>query len=234
MALRRMFSIEIVGSDQFLDMPTETRELYFHLGMYADDDGFLSPKKIIRMIGASDDNLKLLIAKGFVIPFESGVVVITHWQESNYIQKDRYKPTIHQLEYSKLSCIQNVYKLDTQGRVGKGRVGEVRKGKERIETGQAIVAKPPDEVNILLDFFKNTVNEHISFGNKTERKACADLLKTYGLEKTQAALLFIEEKRKTDRYLPVITTPYELWTKWAKIKQHLTTKTTKIIDLDNL
>lgn len=91
-----------------------------------------------------------------------------------------------------------------------------------------IVAEPPKEINELLNFFKETVNPHISFGNKTERKACADLLKVYGLEKTKSALLFLEEKRKTDKYLPTITTPYELWTKWAKIKQHLESlKTTK-------
>lgn len=134
-----MFSIEIVGSDIFLDMPTETRELYFHLGMYADDDGFLSPKKIIRMIGASEDNLKLLVAKGFVIPFESGVIVITHWRESNYLRSDRYKPTVHQLEYKKLECIQNVYSMDTIG-IPNGyqmdtqdRIGKDRIGKDRLE-----------------------------------------------------------------------------------------------------
>lgn len=90
------------------------------------------------------------------------------------------------------------------------------------------VAEPPKEINELLNFFKETVNPHISFGNKTERKACNDLLKVYGLEKTKSALLFLEEKRKTGKYLPTITTPYELWTKWAKIKQHLESlKTTK-------
>jgi hypothetical protein len=132
MANRRMFSIEVVGSDQFLDMPTETRDLYFHLGMYADDDGFVSPKKVVRMVGASDDSLKLLVVKGFVIPFESGVVVITHWKESNYIQRDRYKPNPYQLEYKKLACIQNVYRLDTECTP---RLGKVRLGKEELLTG---------------------------------------------------------------------------------------------------
>lgn len=91
-----------------------------------------------------------------------------------------------------------------------------------------LAAKPPDEVNQLIQFFKDKVNPHIQFNNKTERKACTDLINAYGLEKIKSALVFLEEKRKTDKYLPQITTPYELWTKWAKIKQHLTTKTPKI------
>ena len=88
-----MFSPDIVGSDAFLEMPTTSRELYFQLGMYADDDGFVSPRKIMRMVGASDDDLKMLIAKRFVLPFENGVIVIKHWRMNNYIRKDIYKPT---------------------------------------------------------------------------------------------------------------------------------------------
>lgn len=93
MAQRRMFSIKIVGSDAFLEMSTSSRELYFQLGMYADDDGFVSPKKVMRMIGASDDDLKLLIAKRFVLPFENGIIVVKHWRMNNLIRKDFYKET---------------------------------------------------------------------------------------------------------------------------------------------
>ena len=114
MARRRMFSSDIVNDDHFLDMPSEVQLLYFHLGMSADDEGFVSPKRVMRMIGASDDTLKILIAKNFVIPFESGVMVITHWRQNNYIQKDRFTPTIYHKEKVSLDCIQNVYKLDTQ------------------------------------------------------------------------------------------------------------------------
>ena len=131
MAERRMFAKTIIDSDAFLDMPTTTRLLYYDLSMRADDDGFInSPKKIQRMIGASDDDLKVLIAKKFIIPFESGVVVIKHWKIHNYIQKDRYKPTVYKDEMAKLeikdnnaysletNCIQNGYTLDTQVRLG--------------------------------------------------------------------------------------------------------------------
>jgi hypothetical protein len=88
-----MFSPAIVASDMFLDMPTSTQALYFHLGMHADDDGFIGPKKIMRMLGASEDDLKILLAKKYVIPFESGVVVIRHWKVNNLIRKDWYRPS---------------------------------------------------------------------------------------------------------------------------------------------
>ena len=130
MAERRMFAKTIIDSDAFLDMPLSTQALYFHLAMRADDDGFINnPKKIQRLIGASDDDLKLLIAKNFIIPFESGVMVIKHWRIHNYIQADRYKPTVYTEEKAMLSekenkaytldtkCIQDVYILETQDRL---------------------------------------------------------------------------------------------------------------------
>lgn len=103
MADRRMFSKTIVDSDAFLDMPLSTQALYFHLSMRADDDGFINnPKKIQRMVGACDDDLKVLIAKRFIIPFESGIVVIKHWKIHNYIRGDRKKATVYPQEMSML------------------------------------------------------------------------------------------------------------------------------------
>lgn len=108
MAERRMFAKTIIDSDAFLDMPLTTQALYFHLSMRADDDGFINnPKKLQRMIGASDDDLKLLAAKDFIIPFESGIVVIKHWKIHNYIRNDRYKPTVYQREKESLSIREN-------------------------------------------------------------------------------------------------------------------------------
>ena len=131
-AERRMFAKTIIDSDAFLDMPLSTQALYFHLSMRADDDGFINnPKKIQRMIGSSDDDLKVLIAKRYLLPFESGVVVIKHWKIHNYIQKDRYKPTVYTEEKSMLAVkangvytdrIQNGYSMDTQVRLGKDRL----------------------------------------------------------------------------------------------------------------
>ena len=137
MAERRMFAKTIIDSDAFTDMPLSTQALYFHLSMRADDDGFINnPKKIQRMIGASDDDLKLLIAKRFIIPFESGIVVIKHWKIHNYIRNDRYKPTVYTEEkamldskdngaYTEVDTIgipsdnQAVYHLETQYSIGK-------------------------------------------------------------------------------------------------------------------
>lgn len=140
MAQRRMFSRKITESDQFLDMPMSAQVLYFHINMQADDDGFVGNAKTIkRMIGASDDDLKLLIAKQFLIPFETGIVVIRDWKIHNYIQKDRYSETFYQHEKAQLEtlgnkqyqrmdteCIQNVSGLDTQVRLGKDRLGKER------------------------------------------------------------------------------------------------------------
>lgn len=138
MAERRMFAKTIIDSDAFLDMPLSTQALYFHLSMRGDDDGFINnPRKIQRMIGASDDDLKLLCAKNFIIPFDTGIVVIKHWRIHNYIQKDRYKPTAYTEERGQLTvkengaysldteCIQDGYSLETQVRLGKDSIGKV-------------------------------------------------------------------------------------------------------------
>lgn len=147
MAQRRMFSKKITETDTFLDMPMSSQCLYFHLNMSADDDGFIGNAKTIkRMIGASDDDLKILLSKEFLIPFENGVVVIKDWKIHNYIQKDRYNETIYKEEKSRLGeneskqyqrlqdmdtkCIQNVSSSDTQVRIGKDRLGKDRQEEE--------------------------------------------------------------------------------------------------------
>ena len=109
MAKRRMFSIEITESDSFCDMPLSAQALYFHLGMYADDDGVVNnPKKLARSLGASVDDLKLLVAKRFIIPIaESEIVVIKHWKINNLIQKDRYNPSKYQKELAMLELDEN-------------------------------------------------------------------------------------------------------------------------------
>ena len=145
MAQRRMFSKKITETDNFLDMPLSTQALYFHLNMGADDEGFIDKAKTIqRTIGASSDDLRILIAKGFVIPFDSGVVVIRHWRIHNYIRSDRFQSTMHQEEKKKIDfdktkianikafqdvipdVIPNGYQMDTQVRIGKDRLDKVR------------------------------------------------------------------------------------------------------------
>ena len=108
MAERRMFAKTIIDSDAFLDMPLSTQALYFHLSMRADDEGFINnPKKIQRMIGAADDDLKVLEAKNFIIPFESGIVVIKHWRIHNYIRADRMVETKYEEERQMLKIKDN-------------------------------------------------------------------------------------------------------------------------------
>ena len=108
MAEKRMFTQKIIDSDAFLDMPLSSQALYFHLNMRADDDGFVNnPKRIQRTVGASEDDLKLLIVKRFVIGFDSGVIVIKHWKMHNTLKKDRYNPTQYQEELQTLALKDN-------------------------------------------------------------------------------------------------------------------------------
>ena len=109
-----MFATDIVNSDPFLEMPASTQVLYFHLGIHSDDDGFVYPKKIMRMINAGEDDLKILLAKKFILVFESGIVVQKHWRVNNYIRPDRYKPSSHREEMAQLSTDRGmVYHLVT-------------------------------------------------------------------------------------------------------------------------
>jgi hypothetical protein len=147
MAKRRMFSMDVIDTDYFLEMPMSSQLLYFHLALRADDDGFISsPKRILRLTGASDDDLKLLLSKEFVIPFESGICVIKHWKIHNYIRSDRYNETIYQDEKALLLEENNVYKIKDKSGIpddipsdipnvstGKVRLGKVRLGKDRRE-----------------------------------------------------------------------------------------------------
>ena len=138
MAERRMFAKTIVLSDAFLDLPMSARCLYFTLGMLADDDGFVgNPKSIMRQCGSTADDMNILLAKRYVLGFESGIIVIKHWRMNNYLQKDRYNETTYLEEKATLTtdekgayiekdgtCIQPVYELDTQVRLGKDRLGK--------------------------------------------------------------------------------------------------------------
>lgn len=152
MAQRRMFSLQVIDTDLFIDMPATAQNLYFHLGMRADDDGFISNAKTLkRMVGASDDDLKVLCDKGFLIAFENGVVVISDWKINNQIRKDRYNPTRFQNELNHLRLENGRYiKLDrplkevgnqmaTNGKpdgnqmATQVRLGKVRLGKDRLD-----------------------------------------------------------------------------------------------------
>lgn len=156
MAERRMFSKKIIDTDAFLDMPLSAQALYFHLSMRADDEGFIgNPKRIRSMVGASEDDMKLLILKRFILVFESGVVVVKHWRIHNCIQTDRFKPTTYieerdtlaldgkkaYIEKTETECIQDVYNPEAQFRLGKGSVDESRIGEDNSADGAAPTPK---------------------------------------------------------------------------------------------
>ena len=208
MAERRMFAKTIVDSDMFIDMPMSARLLYYDLAMRADDDGFVnSPKKIMRFVGASMDDMNVLIAKQFIIPFESGVVVIKHWKIHNYIQKDRYKATSYQAEKESLTlkngtyytddlpdvsnldteCIQDVYSLDTQVRLGKDRL---ELGKDRVrdrvrdrdrdrERQELESAHAPENLPLEIAENKNNKNNENDFNNSDNKKPTRHKYGTY-------------------------------------------------------
>lgn len=148
-AKKRMFNVDIVGSDAFLDLPHTAQALYFQLGMRADDDGFVgNPKTIQRIAGTKASDLELLVKKRFLLQFPSGVVVIKHWKINNQIQKDRYTPTVYTEEYQSLyikdnkaytemdkGCIQSVSEMDTQISIDKDRLDKNSRGGEKHAHG---------------------------------------------------------------------------------------------------
>ena len=193
MAERRMFAKTIIDSDAFLDMPLSAQALYFHLSMRADDDGFINnPKKIQRMVGASDDDCKLLIMKRFVITFESGVIVIKHWKIHNYIRNDRYKPTVYQEEKALLEEKENKaytdalnaievgipsgYQMDTQDRLGKDRLDKVSIGED-----MACAKTTPQQI---VDLYNSICKSFPSVRSLSEarKKAINARLNTYTLD----------------------------------------------------
>ena len=225
MAERRMFAKTIVDSDMFIDMPMSARLLYYDLAMRADDDGFVnSPKKIMKFVGASVDDMNVLIARQFIIPFESGVVVIKHWKIHNYIQKDRYKATSYQAEKKSLTlkngtyytddlpdvsnldteCIQDVYSLDTQDRLGKDRLGKVRLelGKDRVrdrdrERQELESAHAPENLPLEIAENKNNKNNENDFNNSDNKKPTRH---KYGIYKN--VLLTDEDMEKLKSEFP--------------------------------
>lgn len=168
MAERRMFAKTIIDSDAFIDMPLSTQALYFHLSMRADDDGFINnSKRIQRMIGASEDDLKLLFVKNFVIPFETGVVVIKHWKIHNYIRNDRYKETVYLEEKNQLETkenngytlkknvgIPNGYQMDTQVRIEIGKSKDSKDKNSKVKDVDKEYFSNKELNDLFLDFLK--------------------------------------------------------------------------------
>lgn len=174
MAERRMFAKTIIFSDAFLDMPMSARCLYHALGMLADDDGFVNnPKSIMRQVGASTDDLNLLMLKKFVLAFESGVVVIKHWRIHNLIRKDRYNETKYVKEKSTLYLDENnaytqnpdglplVNQMATEVSIGKDSLGKDSLGQSTTTTGEA-----PSLTEVYVYFKASGVDDAITEADK--------------------------------------------------------------------
>ncbi len=201
MAERRMIAKSIIKSDLFLDMPATTQNLYFHMLLEADDDGFInSPKSIMRVIGAKDDDIKVLISKQFIIPFESGVLVIKHWKIHNYIQKDRYRPSLlpekallsvtANKEYVEnlgdvssmdTKCIQNV-------RVGKVSIGKSSIGKSSIGKNTYCPSLPSVAEDIVTFLNSMVGSNYKSTTSKTRKLIAARLAEGFTVDDFKAVI----------------------------------------------
>ena len=189
MAERRMFAKTIVLSDAFLDMPLSARCLYFTLGMLADDDGFInSPRSIMRQCGASDDDMRILLARKFVIAFESGVIVIKHWRINNYLRNDRYKETVYTEEYKQLTTEKNgAYTLGIPSN-GIPSIGKVSIGKNSIEDRAPVEPVPLNDGTDWLP----TLNEYEEY-----KRLYASVNVANEFKKIRAWCLSNPAKRKT-------------------------------------
>lgn len=209
MANKRMFCLDIVNSDAFLDMPLSAQALYFHLGMRADDDGFIgNPKSIQRLAGASQEDLMLLITKRFLIAFDNGVIAIKHWRMNNYIQKDRKKDTVYlellnslevkengsYTEKKKMDtvCIQDVSEMDSQNSIDK-----ISIDKDSIEIDNS--CSSVDEAS---EFFEKIWKEYPNKKGKTQVKAShKKALFKIGYERLVRAIQKYDDGVKDKQYL---------------------------------
>lgn len=227
-----MMSKSIIKSDTFLDMPATTQNLYFHMLLDADDDGFINaPKSIMRMIGAKDDDMKVLAAKQFVIPFESGVVVIKDWKIHNYIQNDRYKPStlperdLLNIQKDKTYTLKgDVSRMDTEciqtvsigkdrlgkDRLGKDRIGKVREGKDRLDISCHVSHDDVDKSHF-------EIIEYLNIKTGSKFKATT---KPY----IQAIRSRLKEGYTVDDFKTVIDKKCREW-KGTKLEKYLTPKT---------
>ncbi|MBD5392971.1 MAG: DNA replication protein [Lachnospiraceae bacterium] len=182
MAEKRMFAKRIIDSDAFLDMPLSTQALYFHLSMRADDDGFVdNPKKIQRVIGASADDLKLLMAKRYILAFESGVIVIKHWRMHNTLRMDRYKPTVYQEEMSTLAIKKNMSyteaerlaEIDSGKPCGNQSATQIRLDKNSIDKDNKDIAEKTPSVppyQEIIDYLNEKTNSHYRHTTKATQR----------------------------------------------------------------
>lgn len=235
MAQRRMFSPDIVCSDAFLDMPSSSQSLYYCLGMYADDDGFINPRKYMRMLGASEDDLKILLAKRFLLVFEDGVVVIKHWKINNLVRKDWYRPTLYTEHKKELFIKENgSYTLEptkgiplvnemlttslTEDRIDQVRIDSVPQNFEIVKDEPTKPKRVTPVAEVVFKIFKEEFGKYpLNWKtNRTQRTAAENLWNERGEVQIRKALRFHREN-KDEPFCPTITSPWDLDSKWLKL-----------------
>lgn len=214
-------------------MPQSSQNLYFHLGMNADDDGFCEHFTIMRMTDSKPDDLKILQAKSFINVFDDRVLVITDWKENNYLRADRYTASkyleIYKSELRLLSDNQMYTTGIPNGDTGKDRLGKDRLGNntETSSEGKKTTYNRLGE-EILKAFEVVDPKNKTYYGNTTQRKACDFLLEEYGLEQVLKVINIIPQANRLP-YMPVITTPVQLRDKWSALEAGLRKKKSEII-----
>lgn len=241
-----MFSKDILQNDVFLDMPLTSQALYLHLNINADDDGFVSPRRVMRMIGASDDDLKILIAKRYLLSFESGVVVIKHWPISNTVRKDRYRKTTFKSElsmltknefgaYTEISKITTVVaeisevgnqmaenrqpngnQMATQVRLGKYKYLDKSKYYSAAEKQPAPAVKTKD-IDDLFALWEQEIGYAITAQVKTNRQYAGKIIKEYPAEEIKP-MLKVVSLSQDDQYAPRVNNLVQLYRKWDDLK----------------
>lgn len=215
MAQKRMFDKIITNDDNFLEMPNSTQALYFHLSMNADDDGFVNNwKSIMKITGTKEDDLKILISKSYLIPFDSGILVIKHWRINNYLRGDRYRPTQFQKEFNMLENHENkAYQLKSEWstigiplvnpdkiRIDKNRIEKNKEEENSIEdTKMSLKTDKIDKMSLKTDNLSSNDSLAIASPTPTENKkeVFNNFLNIYNEECTNLPkCLKITEKRK--------------------------------------
>ncbi len=242
MAHKRMFSKDITTSDSFRDMPESTQNLYFHLGMEADDDGFLGNyKTLMRGIGSAEDNLKILIAKRFVIIFPSKIIVVKHWLMNNTIRKDRYSETKYLDEKQALivkgngsyterlvSGKPNGNQVATQKRIEEDRIEEDRI-EESEHSSQKVKSGKHSSLgaDVIKAFETVDAKNKTYYGNKTQRASADFLVSEYGFKKVGEVIGILSKTNKIP-FFPKINSPYDLKEKWQKLSDAIDTEKARI------
>lgn len=213
MAQKRMFDRAVIDTDKFMDLPVSAKALYFLLGMEADDEGFVSYKKVIRIHGGNEDDIKVLEAKNFVIKFNSGVVVITDWRKNNWLDSRRIKSTEYVTEKELLAISKdNQYVLSK-------RLADVKPEENSIEENRteqnSISSEQSSQVNKIMDIFYK-FNPLTNYGNTTQRRAIQDLLVKFSLDELEAIVKYALSI-SAEKFAPVITTPLQLKNKMGEL-----------------